>query len=166
MKSVSLFFGLFLLSACSSDIELNEPQPPTEDNPQTEEVVYINIRCPGEASQSGIEEASETIIQDENNFLHYLEISDLDNDLEIPEVNFETETVIALNMGRQRTSGFRIDVSAVSTSGSNTFVSVRKVSPSEGCSVNTAMTYPYCFISIPKTDNNFVFENTEIAECN
>lgn len=82
-------------------------------------------------------------------------------ELEIPEINFEKETVIALFLGEKNSGGYAIGVDQVLNKKDKISVIYKVISPKQGEMVTNVMTQPFIIIKISKTKKKIVFENLE-----
>ncbi len=69
-----------------------------------------------------------------------------------PEVDFAKEMVIAVALGRRSTGGYKVDVTKVEEASGKLRIVVTKSSPPPGAMAIQALTAPFCFVAIPKSD--------------
>jgi hypothetical protein len=69
---------------------------------------------------------------------------------EIPLVNFDEKTVVAVFMGQKNTGGYSIGIESVTIKGNVAEVQVKETHP-DGM-VTMALTNPYCIAVIPKSE--------------
>ena len=81
--------------------------------------------------------------------------------LEVPKINFEDETVIALFLGEKTSGGHSISVEKVFNFKDSISVNYKIKIPKKGEAVTFAMTQPYCIIKIPKTSKKVIFKEVE-----
>ena len=80
-------------------------------------------------------------------------------DLEIPVINFEKESVIALFLGEKNSGGYAITIEQVLDKSNKVYVVYKVVSPGVGDMVTSVMTQPFSIIKIPKTNKEIVFKS-------
>lgn len=78
-----------------------------------------------------------------------------------PEITFSKNMVICAFMGKRPTTGYGISVERIWTDGESIYVEIAKYSPPKNAIVGQALTYPYVFISLERTDLEVVFKVTE-----
>ncbi|TMP96884.1 MAG: protease complex subunit PrcB family protein [Verrucomicrobia bacterium] len=70
----------------------------------------------------------------------------------IPAVDFDKEMVIAATLGTQRTGGYSIEVVGVEARGKTLRISIKKSAPPPGAITIQALTAPFHFVAVPKSD--------------
>jgi len=76
----------------------------------------------------------------------------------IPDIDFNTHTVIGLFMGLKNTGGHSVKIDSIVTDNKETIVYCKEISPKDDVVVTTLITHP-CFIaSIVKTDKPIRFD--------
>ena len=78
-----------------------------------------------------------------------------------PEINFSKKMVICAFMGERRTTGYSISIRRIWTDGERVHVEIAKYSPPKDAIVGQALTYPYVFASLERTDSELIFTITE-----
>jgi hypothetical protein len=78
----------------------------------------------------------------------------------LPPVNFQEEMVIAVTMGVQPTGGYAIEVSGVELRVDALRVTVERTVPPAGAMLIQALTAPYHFAAVPRTDLPVRFAET------
>ena len=88
------------------------------------------------------------------------------SDRRIPEINFDTRTVIIVYQGRKPTGGWSILVDGLRRVGQNLIVSVREQKPGPGDITTDALTSPFVIVSIPRLPGGVtvIFEENVIKE--
>lgn len=71
-----------------------------------------------------------------------------------PAIDFSKRQIVALFMGQKTSGGYSIGVKSVAINGDTAIITVTKTSP-EGMATS-ALTQPYCLVSIAKTKNVMV----------
>ncbi|MFD2532398.1 protease complex subunit PrcB family protein [Gracilimonas halophila] len=77
---------------------------------------------------------------------------------ELPEVNFNERMVILLMIEGKSTGGYTIDGPQIRLVDDQIVVKYAEVHPGNSCGTTQALTRPYKFISIPKSDKNIKFQ--------
>lgn len=77
---------------------------------------------------------------------------------ELPEVNFSERTLILLMIEGKPTGGYTIDGPQIRLVDDQIVVKYAEVHPGNNCGTTQALTRPYKFISIPKSDKEVVFQ--------
>ncbi|WP_353743445.1 MULTISPECIES: protease complex subunit PrcB family protein [unclassified Marinimicrobium] len=73
--------------------------------------------------------------------------------------------MIAVLAGRQSNGGYSVYVSEVDARDGGLDVGYTLVSPSSDCAVTTQMTYPYCFVSLPKVQDQVHLSGQSVSAC-
>lgn len=115
-------------------------------------------------------EGGEVIICDKNEFEEFwrnLGSDLLNEDADIPEVDFDTFMVVGVFMGEQPSSGYDISIERVEQQAPDSLqLQVQKTEPGPDCMNMTVLTHPYHIIKINKTEAELSFSyDTEIKEC-
>jgi hypothetical protein len=82
-----------------------------------------------------------------------------------PTINFEEKSVIGIHLGQKPSSGYRVQVTRIEDKDSHLVVNYDVVSPSKNCNVDTALTYPYCFVAIAKNSKPVEYKARNIKRC-
>ena len=80
-------------------------------------------------------------------------------------VNFETHTVLLVDMGRRNSGGYRIWVESVVAENNYVRAQVILSFPGENCVVAAAITNPYQFVEVSTTKDILLTEKIEIHDC-
>ena len=84
----------------------------------------------------------------------------------LPEIDFESETVLAAAMGGRSTGGYSIHIDDVRDSDGHLYVVVREMSPGRSCMLTQAPTAPVIAIRVPRRDGPVTFvERTGVHRC-
>ena len=88
------------------------------------------------------------------------------SDRRIPEINFDTRSVIIVYQGRKPTGGWSILVIKLRREGSRLIVSVREQKPGPGDITTDALTSPFVIVSIPRLPGGVIvtFEDNVITQ--
>ena len=82
----------------------------------------------------------------------------------IPAVDFSKEMVIAATMGEQRTGGYSIEIVRVEPKGTTLSIAVRLSSPPPGAITIQALTAPFHFVAVPRSDLKAEFVEADAAQ--
>lgn len=156
-------FCIFLLGCGSDDDKPNimEPAHLVDSIPPEVEV----IACPEVASQSDFEEALTEHVTDPHRFLELYLGADPQSQDEAPELDFDEIDVLAVLAGTQPSGGHLVYISEVNEQGDDLEVVYVLVSPSSNCAATDQITYPYCFVSIPKVPGHVHFTESRVSAC-
>lgn len=80
---------------------------------------------------------------------------------EPPQIDFETQMVLAVFLGIKRTGGYDVRIVRVVESGRRLEVFVKSSSPAPGDIVTQALTAPYHIVVVPKSEKRVVFRDVE-----
>lgn len=138
---------------------------PTDLELSPSELSFELINCPAVSGNSSVEEEQIAVINDPHEFRELYLASNPHSQEEAPEVNFDDKTVIAIHLGAMSSSGYSVDVMEVRERDDIVNVQYRVNTPSSECEEDAAVTYPYCFVSIDKTDKEFEFFPNTSFEC-
>ena len=114
----------------------------------------LPIRSLAKGAFSGVKEARHEVIRDADAWekfwkLHSVSGSSVEK---IPAVNFAREMVIAATMGTKRTGGYTIEIVRVEPAGKSLQIVVKQTSPPPGALTIQALTAPFHFVAVPKSD--------------
>lgn len=132
--------SLILLAGCATAAD--NPQPPA------------TIRSLAKGAFSGIREAKQAVIKDTEAWKKFWEqhTKTTRPPGALPEVNFQKEMAVVATMGTQRTGGFAIEIVGAETSGDKLRISIRRTTPPAGAMTIQALTAPFHFVSVPRSD--------------
>ncbi|MDZ7807067.1 MAG: protease complex subunit PrcB family protein [Gracilimonas sp.] len=87
---------------------------------------------------------------------------------ELPGINFDERELILLMLDSKSSGGYGIDNLKLQTNENQLFVHYVESHPGSGCLTTQAITRPYKFISIPKSDKEVIFlkGDTVVNDCN
>lgn len=74
-----------------------------------------------------------------------------------PEVDFASETVVALFMGRRNTGGYSIEVDEIRAGARRATIYYREYSPDPGDIVTQVLTSPFHLVRIPRLERDIRF---------
>ena len=157
-----LRLGLFslLMSGCSDEnLQLAVPDRPTPIN-------FRPLLCPEQGGTTSLEHPSQTVLKDQNNYLHHIEISALYFSGSEPEVDFSAEMVLAVNGGQRYSGGYKVEITEVLEVEQRIEVYFDSVTPTSGCTTNDALTSPFCMVAIPLSEKPVTFVINAYESCN
>lgn len=135
------FFTLGLLAFVMVACKINVVNHIAVDNAITFEILK-------QEAYGGREKESTMVITSES------QLVSLYNELgwsDMPDVNFEKNSVVALFMGQKSTGGYSIGIKSITVEDKTATIKVMETTP-QGGNVTMALTSPYCIALIPKTD--------------
>ncbi len=138
-----------------------EPAPLVDSIPPEVEV----IACPEVAGQSDYEDGLAEHVTDPHRFLELYLGADPQSQDEAPEPDFDEADVLAVLAGVQSSGGHWVYISDVNEQGDDLEVVYQLVSPSSDCAATDQITYPYCFVSIPKVPGQVHFAESRVSAC-
>ena len=114
----------------------------------------IALRNLAKGAFSGISEAKQEVIKDQPAWDKFWAAHDVTAKpgRPIPKVDFSREMVIGVTMGKKNSGGFSIEITAVEPTAATLKISVKRTLPTPGAIVITALTAPFHFVAIPKSD--------------
>ncbi len=154
MLKTSLLLPFALLAGCGAQTELPLPDPIHD---------FEVVDC-GVAYSTSVDEFSVEAINSSQRFQELYLATDLNNQDEIPAVDFDNRTVVAVHLGTRGSTGFSVEVTSIEESAAAIIVHYEESTPGM-CGAGAAITYPYCFVSIEKTDKPVQYEATETTGC-
>lgn len=136
------------LSACNGGDDDYESHPNTGVM-----YAYELIEC-GNSGHTAIDEPSREVITDEHRFREVYGVSDLNNQDDIPTIDFDTQQVVAIHAGWKANPGYGLRIDQVVTDKGAIEVRYTDILPdsSGDCAYPDAVVHPYCFISMAKSD--------------
>lgn len=85
---------------------------------------------------------------------------------ELPEINFDKYTVIAVFNGVEKSGGYDIEITKVGEKNNNIYIFVKKILPGSGCITSQSFANPYHIIGLVKSDKEVQYvEKEEIKNC-
>lgn len=148
--------ALCLSLACLLDcIAANEAQP-------------LPIRSLAKGGFSGIRDAKQEVVRSADHWekLWKQHAAAVGAAGKVPAVNFPKEMVIAVTMGTKRTGGYTIEIVRVEAAGKSLKVFLKRTSPPPGAMTIQALTAPFHFIAVPKSDLKPEFVEVKQAATN
>jgi len=114
----------------------------------------LPIRLLAKGALSAIKEAKQEVIRDAaawERFRKQHSISEQSTE-KIPPVDFSKEMIIAATMGTKRTGGYTIEIVRVEPTEKSLKIFVKRTSPPPGALTIQALTAPFHFVAVPKSD--------------
>jgi hypothetical protein len=112
------------------------------------------FRTLAKGSASGITEAKQEVIKDtavwEKLWAKHMGLSTPVE--KMPAVDLSKDMIVMVTMGRQRTGGYAIEIVKVEPSDRQLRITVKRISPPSGAITTQALTAPFHFVAIPKSD--------------
>ncbi|MBE9490752.1 MAG: protease complex subunit PrcB family protein [Bacteroidetes bacterium] len=141
---------IFLFSSCSPGIN-------KKSRSISQDVIAFETIAQDEFG--GMTDSKFIVIKDEATFIEVYRLIGKDRlpKVEMPTIDFEKETVIALFLGEKTSGGYFITVKQIVVISDKVNVAYKVTSPKPGDMVTTVMTQPYCIIKMPKTSKEVVF---------
>jgi hypothetical protein len=78
---------------------------------------------------------------------------------DVPEIDFDKQTVLAVFMGRKPTGGYATKITRITDTGKRIEATVQEHAPGPGDIVTQALTSPYHMVAVPKTEKPVVFRS-------
>ena len=124
------------------------------------------LRSLGKGGFSGIKEARQEVIKDKAAWekLWTEHTTTTRNAAPAPEVDFAKEMVIVTTMGTKRTGGYSVEIVSAEPANKKIRITVRQTSPPPGAMAIQALTAPFHFVAVPRSDLTADFVETKIAE--
>ncbi|UTF59028.1 protease complex subunit PrcB family protein [Gilvimarinus sp. DA14] len=165
MKPVYLLapIALTLFGCGGSD---DEPHNSGHDNTGTP-YAYEVIEC-GRSWHTTIDEPSREVITDVHRFREVYGVSDLNNQDDIPTIDFDTQQVVAMHAGRKPNPGHSLRIDQVVEVEDRIEVRYTNILPNSSgdCAYPSVIAHPYCFISMAKSDLSVTYSGiTEEGSC-
>ena len=126
----------------------------------------LPIRSLAKGAFSGIKVAQQEVLQDSGQWetLWKLHSTSAGSAEKIPAVDFSKEMVIVATMGTRRTGGYSIEIVRVEPSGKTLSIAVRQSSPPPGAITIQALTAPFHFVAVPRSDLKPEFVEAGVAD--
>src|SRR5690349_2251334 len=114
----------------------------------------LPVRSLAKGAFSGVRDARQEVIRDAATWEKFWEQHSVSagSAAKIPAVDFAKEMVIAVTMGMKRTGGYRIEIARVEPAGKSLKIFVKQTSPPPGALTIQALTAPFHFVAVPKSD--------------
>ena len=114
----------------------------------------ITLRSLGKGGFSGIKEVRQEVVKDKAAWekLWTEHARPTRNDSPAPEVDFAKEMVIVAALGTKRTGGYSVEIVSAEPAGKKLRVTVKQASPPPGALAIQALTAPFHFVAVPRSD--------------
>ena len=113
-----------------------------------------SIRSLAKGGFSGIQKAKQEVIKDRAAWekLWTEHNKSTKSASRAPDVDFSKEMVIVVTMGTKRTGGYSVEIVSAEPAGEKLKVSVKQTSPAPGAMTIQALTAPFHFVAVPRSD--------------
>ncbi len=126
---------------------------------KSEDIKFTNIES---GYDSGIKDFSKRLAKNEKEFSElyreHLSSQKTVNAIVFPKIDFEKEMVAAIFLGERPSSGYDINIKNVSSTDSQIVIEANETIPKKDLVTSNIITYPYQFITIPKSDLSVKFD--------
>lgn len=129
-------------------------QPAAATSSTNRAVPYTKVM---EGATSKVEKRANYLITSAEGLTELWEL--LETEIEPPELDFTTQSVVAVFAGEKPTGSHGIEVSSISD-GAKRQVSVVLTAPAEACVVTQALTQPYAVVVVPATTLPYTHRTT------
>ncbi len=157
-------YGIFLLplilflQGCNQ----SKADSPIEKEVLQEGISYQILHEGSDSSYPHPRSKSATILRDLNSYED--ELYKRSNEYQKP-VDFDTHTVLLIDMGPKNTGGYTLRIESLLTENDYVRAHVVFTVPGDTCVVATALTNPYKFIEVATTKDILVTEDVEVSDC-
>ena len=154
-KSVFLFFLTFILSAFSL-----KNKPKLSSKPLCKKIKFEEV-CRG--NYCGITDKKNQVITNQKDWekLWNKTYSIQSPKPKLPEIDFNKEMIVGLFSGEHNSGGYDLEITEIKKNKGEINVSFFYVSPGPKCDVTSALTQPYCFIKLKKSNKKILFKAYE-----
>lgn len=167
LSSVLIFFGLAIAFVGCDGISDSEtgPEFSIELGMETLDTGAVRLEEIDQGQQGAIVDGTREVLRDQEAYgsfwrqLHASESSVPD----LPEVDFDTQIVVAVVLGQRPTGGYSVEVDEVLTTESGNPVQVQYTEsiPGDGCAVQQVLTSPYVLVTVETQGQNVTFSGSE-----
>jgi hypothetical protein len=114
----------------------------------------LPMRTLAKGAFSGIQESRQEVIRDEAAWQRFWAQHSTSSRTggPVPPVDFTKEMVIAVTLGRRTTGGYSIQLTNVEPQQDTLRIMVRRTAPPPGAMAIQALTAPFHFVAVPKSD--------------
>ncbi len=131
-----------------------------------DQLAFEAVACPEVAVNSDFEEPQQEVIDNNHRFVEaYLGNQPYPHD-EIPLVDFDESMVIFIHAGFKPTHRYGVEIDVVRETDDSVVVEYTEFEPGSDCLAEDEPTYPYCFISMDRTDKEISFQGSTVRQCN
>jgi len=156
-----LHFALPLLAACQA-------YPPPPEQGQAQDRAGVTSERVLSEVYSGIDQPRRLVIREADVWHEFWDeaMGQRTPVPSAPEIDFESQMIVAAAMGRRGTGGYSIDITDVSRAGNALTATVVETSPGPDCMLTQAFTAPVVAVSVPRTDGPVEYvERAETQAC-
>lgn len=167
--SVLIFLGLLITLAGCDGVSKSANDPDFSMEVETEVLDEGAVRLDeiSEGQQGSVVDGTQDVLRDEQAYASFWKRLHADQDSvpDRPEVDFETQAVVAVVLGRRPTGGYSVDIDEVLTTESRNSTQVRftENTPGDGCVVQQVLTSPYVLATIKTPGENVTFSGSEAS---
>jgi len=122
------------------------------------------IRSLKKGTFSGIREVKQEVVKSADAWEKLWKQHSTGSSDKIPAVDFSKEMVVVATLGTKRTGGYTIEIEGVEAKGKTLNISVKKTSPPPDAMTIQALTAPFHFVAVPKSDLKPEFLEAKPAE--
>ena len=149
---------IFLMSVVAGSIGCRSSEPLAVGVPDgSVSVEFENLVGAYSTFISDFAEPTRRVITNASDFELVWSLVFPDNQLSLPAIDFENETVIVVGTGTRPTGGFVIEVSGVFRDGDQFLAQVTESTPGHDCSVITVITSPVTIVRVSGQVEPLVF---------
>ncbi|HKS36199.1 MAG TPA: protease complex subunit PrcB family protein [Verrucomicrobiae bacterium] len=114
----------------------------------------LTLRSLGKGGFSGIKDVRQEVIKDKAAWekLWTEHTKTTRTATPVPEVDFAKEMVIVATQGTKRTGGYSVEIVSAEPAGKKFRVAVKQASPPPGALAIQALTAPFHFVAVPRSD--------------
>lgn len=163
------YSNILLIILCLSIIGCNPKQESTPDKPQnnetqtdnnTQQEKKVEFTTISQGANSGHNEKKDYVITNEDEWkkLWAQVHANVEPKPELPKVDFEKETVLAVFKGQQTSGGHSISITDVMKKGDVCSTQVKEVSPDPGGMMSMGFSQPYHIVKVPKMEAKVSFK--------
>lgn len=172
--NVSLRLALMVLFAacagCDDEGSIRVLNDGNSSEESQEQVPFEVVSCPATSAythlgEDEVHEPFEVVIEDPHQFRELYLTIDPSNQEEIPAIDFDENRAVFIYLGQQTNTYPEVRLDEVTTSEDGITVKYKDVQPSSGCGTDTALTEPYCIISLAKSEEPIRFSVSTVEEC-
>ena len=162
--------NILLIILCLSFVGCNPKQESTPDKPQnsenqtqednnTQQEKKVEFTTISQGANSGHNDKKDYVITNEDEWkkLWAQVHANVEPKPELPKIDFEKETVLAVFKGQQSSGGNSISITDVMAKGDVCSAQVKEVSPDPGGMMSMGFSQPYHIVKVPKMEAKVSF---------
>lgn len=155
---------LSVLAACGSDSSGEKKQ--ADIQPEYYVTHEPNVLACNGLSAASVHTNPATIIADNaHEFAELFVGADLNSQSPVPQVDFNKQRVAAIFAGQKPSAGYLLQVEGIRETADNIIITYTSYSPTNNCTNDAALTYPFCFIALPAGTKPVVFKEVKVNSC-